>query len=206
MKRAKKVLSTGAVVAFLSVGWVEAARADNTTSAPEESTTATSASAAQAHYPRVGGHVGTVVPLTTVSSNGATAIGRDFVNIGMAAGATVKINARLAFDFESVVVDRIDVPGQATQLVVDPGFVYDAGPLAAGIRVAGAIGGATNLGLIPLLNKGFKIGEDTSFFVELDLPTFLREQPSASSSNSAAAPSTTKAIAWTTQFHVGVGF
>ena len=65
-------------------------------------------------------------------------------------------------------------PGGRTGLVIDPGVVYNFGPVAAGLRLAWQQADS-NFGLIPLVNKGIlDIGEAT-WFVEAAFPTFYAD-------------------------------
>src|SRR6185369_13310152 len=43
------------------------------------------------HYPRVGGHVGVAFPIVSVDNDGTAVVGRDFVQLGVTPGITVKI-------------------------------------------------------------------------------------------------------------------
>src|SRR4051794_6118388 len=51
-------------------------------------------------WPRVGGHWGFALPIVNVSNVSTTVIGRDFANIGIAPGVTVKLDPHWAIDFE----------------------------------------------------------------------------------------------------------
>ncbi|HEX3770473.1 MAG TPA: hypothetical protein VHV30_06405 [Polyangiaceae bacterium] len=119
-------------------------------------------------WPQLGGHVGAVVPLVTVDSAGTQGIG-DFVTVAIASGVTVKLGPQVAVDFEDVVGEPLKPKGGTTGLTIDPGVIYDPGPLALGVRLAVQVGAPANLGIIPLVHKGFSLG-DASWFLEVDLP------------------------------------
>jgi hypothetical protein len=141
-----------------------------------------------APWPRVGGHVGVVLPLFTADRGGTHAIG-DFVTIAIASGVTVKLTDAIAVDFEDVVGEPLKPKGQTTGITIDPGVIYDTGPVAIGLRVAYAVGQPPNIGLIPLVHRGFAIGR-ASWFVEADFP--VADQDGDAS--------------FTAAFHTGVAF
>ena len=120
--------------------------------------------------PRLGGHVGVATPFVTLSSE-TTTIADQFTMLHPI-GISVKFD-RVTVDFETVVVNPID-PGGEVGLVIDPGVVYNFGPVAAGLRLAWQQA-ESNFGLIPLVNKGIvDIGEAT-WFVEAAFPTFYTD-------------------------------
>ncbi len=141
----------------------------------------------------VGGHIGIATPLVTVTEDDSTNIADNFKLVNPI-GVTVKLTDRLAVDFETQVVSKIDPEGP-NGFVVAPGVVYNFGPFAAGLRVAWQIGTATsNVGLVPLINKGLvKLG-DATWFVEAAFPTFLYQS---------GVPSD---IEFNVVFHTGIGF
>ena len=126
-----------------------------------------------APWPRVGGHVGAVLPLFTADSSGSHAIG-NFVTIAIASGVTVKLSDAVAVDFENVVGEPLKPKGGTTGITIDPGIIYDLGPVALGLRVAYDVGQPPNLGLIPLVHKGFAVGP-AAWFVEADFPVADRD-------------------------------
>ncbi len=123
----------------------------------------------------VGGHVGIATPLVTVTSDDTTDIGDSFV-LAAPIGITVKLGERLAVDFETIVQNPVDPRGETT-FVVDPGLIYDAGPVALGLRLASAIGKPANVGVIPLINRGLAPVGGGTWFVEAAFPMFARSDP-----------------------------
>jgi hypothetical protein len=120
--------------------------------------------------PRLGGHVGVATPFVTVSKQ-TTTIGDQFTLLHPI-GISVKFE-KVTVDFETVVVNPISPSGRVG-LVIDPGVVYNFGPVAAGLRLAWQQADS-NFGLIPLVNKGIvDIGEAT-WFVEAAFPTFYSD-------------------------------
>lgn len=126
-------------------------------------------------YPRVGGHVGLAVPLVFFGKE-TTAIGADFTTIGLAPGVTVHLNERWSIDFEMVAYSNFWDSGNTSTLVIDPGVVYHFDEFSVGLRTAVHVGQGQNWGFIPIILKGFPIGDGTvKAFVELDLPVFINE-------------------------------
>jgi hypothetical protein len=123
----------------------------------------------------VGGHVGIATPLVTVTSDDTTDIG-DVFSLFVPIGVTVKLSDRLAVDFEMIVQNQVDPRGNSA-LVVDPGIIYNAGPVALGLRVASAIGAPANVGVIPLINRGIAPVGGGTWFIEAAFPTFLHSDP-----------------------------
>jgi hypothetical protein len=141
----------------------------------------------------VGGHIGIASPLVTVTEDDSTNIADDFKLVNPI-GVTVKLTDRLAIDFETQVVSKIDPEGP-NGFVVDPGVIYNFGPFAAGLRIAWQIGTATsNVGVIPLINKGLAPVGGGTWFVEAAFPTFLYQS---------GVPSD---IEFNVVFHTGIGF
>lgn len=134
-------------------------------------------------YPRIGGHLGLAMPIVTLAKN-STAIGADFVTVGITPGVTVHLSDEWAIDFEFIAFNDFktisgNVPA-ATTFVVDPGIVRKFKPLSVGLRVATQVGAPTNIGLVPIVVVPVtKIGKRLSYFLEADLPLFLRDEGSS---------------------------
>ncbi len=132
-------------------------------------------SPAPASYPKVGGHVGLAIPIVTIADP-VTAIGADFTKIGLAPGVTVHLNDRWAVDFEFVAYSNFWGTANISSLVVDPGLLYKADFATLGLRAAVHVAQTQNFGVIPIIVKGFPLGDGTvKAFVELDLPVFFNE-------------------------------
>ena len=136
----------------------------------------------------IGGHIGVATPLVTVAST-TTTIG-DNVTIVDPIGVTVKVSPRVAVDFEVVVSTPLRPKGGKTALIVDPGVIFDLGPVAAGLRVAWQIGEKGNIGLIPLVNRGLVHLGPSTWFVEAAFPTFYMDNK----------------VAFNVVLHTGLGF
>lgn len=143
------------------------------------------AKAAGPEWPRIGGHFGLAISLADFDNDGAHAIGRDFVQIGVTPGITVKIAEHWAVDFEFIGFSRWDLNPRGTPnkshtiFVVDPGVVYNFGPVAGGLRLATQIGEGVplNFGIVPIVVVPFKVTKRLSYFLELDLPVFVTADP-----------------------------
>jgi hypothetical protein len=85
-----------------------------------------------------------------------------------------------------------------TSIVVDPGLIYDWGPVATGLRVAWAVEQNANIGLIPLVHLPIVKGDAATWFVEAAFPTFLRHVD--------AANTTDGKVQFNAVLHTGVGF
>lgn len=130
--------------------------------------------AAHAADTRVGGHVGLALPVLTVGED-TTVIGQDFVKLGITPGITVHLGDGWAVDFEFIAFNQFSDLPQTTTFVVDPGLVRKFKRFAVGGRVATEVGAATNVGLVPIVVvPAAKVGKGVKYFVELDLPLFLR--------------------------------
>jgi hypothetical protein len=154
-------------------------------------------------WPRLGGHVGLAVPIVKIATSGVTAIGADFLQIGIAPGVTIKLDEHWAIDLETVgytiwqFADGATPARASTALVVDPGVIYNCGAFATGLRTGVQIGEQVpfNLGLIPLVNFGlFPLGK-LKWFAELDLPFFVLGEPGSSAT-----------VSFAPQIHTGVSF
>jgi hypothetical protein len=152
---------------------------------PDSGSNAAAQSPTSNREPRLGGHVGVATPFVTLSSE-TTTIADQFTLLHPI-GISVKFD-KITVDFETVVVNPIEPSGNVG-LVIDPGVVYNFGPVAAGLRLAWQQA-ESNFGLIPLVNKGIvNIGEAT-WFVEAAFPTFYSDST----------------IAFNMVLHSGVGF
>jgi hypothetical protein len=136
-------------------------------------------------WPRIGGHFGLALPVAAFDNDGAHGIGQSFVQVGVTPGITVKLTPHWAVDFEFIGFSRWDLnpPGTAnkshTIFVVDPGVVYNFGPVAGGLRLATQIGEGVplNFGIVPIVVVPFKVTRRLSYFLELDLPVFVFADP-----------------------------
>jgi hypothetical protein len=137
----------------------------------------TSVARAEAAPRQLGGHIGAALPVVTFGSQ-TTHIGADFVNVGVTPGITVKLDDHWRVDFEFIAFNKWKNGTTATTLVVDPGVVYAGKYLAGGLRVATEVGANRNIGVVPILVKPFALGKGISYFVELDLPLFFRDDGS----------------------------
>jgi hypothetical protein len=137
----------------------------------------------------IGGHVGVATPLVTLASNTRTIA--DSVTVLNPIGVSVKLNDRVAMDFEVVVATPAHPTG-STGLIIDPGVVYNWGPVATGLRLAWAVGAKTNVGLIPLINRGLVDIGSATWFVEAAFPTVLSDGDDT--------------LAFNAVLHTGVGF
>lgn len=136
-------------------------------------------------YPRVGGHAGIAVPILTLAKD-SSFIGADFAKLGVTPGITVHLDENWSIDFEFIAMNNFKGSNQVTTFIVDPGVLRKFGPVTAGLRIATEVGAPANLGLVPILVVPVaKVGEKLTYFVEADLPLFVRDvngsaQPSAS--------------------------
>jgi len=136
----------------------------------------------------IGGHIGIAVPLLMVD-HPTMNIGNQ-KNIANPIGVTVKLNDTVAIDFETVVATHINQGGKGTSLTVDPGIIYNSGPVALGLRVKWDIGGPPNIGVIPLINRGLVDFGAATWFIEAAFPTTY----------------VNKNVNFDVVFHTGLGF
>lgn len=123
-------------------------------------------------HPGIGGHVGVATPLVTVTSDDTTTIGDQFTLLHPI-GIGFQLTDKLAIDFETVLGNPLH-PRGTTNLVIDPGVVYNTGSVVLGLRIAWKEGAATNFGLIPLIHKGVvDLGGGATWFVEAAFPSFV---------------------------------
>lgn len=149
-------------------------------------------------YPKIGGHIGTALPIVTLAKD-STVIGADHVNIGITPGITVHLSEEWALDFEFIAFNNFKSIGSggpaATTFVVDPGLIRKFKPLSVGVRVATEVGAPTNIGLVPIVVVPVaNVTDKVKYFLELDLPLFLRD------TGGQMSPSAT------VLFQTGVGF
>lgn len=126
-------------------------------------------------YPAVGGHLGMALPLVTLGNRQNTAIGADFVTIGLTPGITVHLDEKWAIDFEFIAFNELKNTPAATTFVVDPGIIRKFEGFVLGLRVATQVGAPTNSGLVPIVVVPFKIGQRAVYFLEMDVPLFVRD-------------------------------
>jgi len=127
-------------------------------------------------YPRVGGHLGFALPILTLSRNSGV-IFKDFVDIGVTPGITVKLDDHWSVDFEFIAVNSLKNLPAGVGVVIDPGILYDFGQFTAGLRVAAKAVEATNIGIVPIIVYPFKGAGTGPFtpFVEGDVPIFFQD-------------------------------
>jgi hypothetical protein len=145
---------------------------------------------------RVGGHFGMVMPLVQLAAGEVTSVG-DGLGAGFPMGINFGVKPGVAFDLEvvpfihdSVVNNVLFHPGAL--MAVTNGYTF-------GLRAAFETGGA--YGVTALLNKGRRISDDVTVFVEMVVPIrFFRETPAFPGEETDIR----KAIAGA--LHVGIGF
>jgi hypothetical protein len=118
---------------------------------------------------RIGGHLGVAFPLL-MAEHPTKNIGDQF-NVAAPIGVTVKVADALAVDFEVVVATHIHQHSAPTGLTIDPGVVYNWGPVATGLRVKFDINSPPNIGVIPLINRGLVDLGGATWFIEAAFPT-----------------------------------
>lgn len=123
----------------------------------------------------IGGHLGFALPIATVGGRKSTAIGSDFVTVGLTPGITVHLDEKWAVDFEFIAFNELKVGGQFTTLVVDPGIIRKFDGFVLGLRVAAQVAAPTNTGIVPIFVLPFKIGQRAVWFAEMDIPVFIRD-------------------------------
>jgi len=162
----------------------------------------------------IGGHVGVAVPMVTFQGYTSSAYAAppldktvtlsDQFNLAFPIGLTVKTSRRVSFDFEVVVSTKVD-PAGSTDLTIDPGVIYDFGPVAAGLRLAVPVGASPlAIGVIPLVHRGItKIGGAT-WFIEADFPIIYHASGAGDQPNGAVG--TNSMVAFSVALHTGFGF
>jgi hypothetical protein len=124
--------------------------------------------------PAIGGHLGMALPIVTFGSK-TTAIGADFTTVGITPGVTIHLDAHWAIDFEFIAFNELKNTPAATTFVVDPGVLRKFDGFVAGLRVATQVGAPSNVGLVPIFVVPVKVSNRISWFVEVDVPLFLRD-------------------------------
>jgi hypothetical protein len=126
---------------------------------------------------RVGGHFGVLIPLVTRANGSTSTVSDDFV-VGFPTGITIRTGGRIAFDLELIPV--IQNEPLHVDLTVHPGVVVDVGGrIGAGLRMAFEVNRAS-WGFTPLLNRSFRLGDETSLIGELVVPIRFQIAPSGS--------------------------
>lgn len=142
----------------------------------------------------IGFHAGMIHPFITFSEGESTSIADDY-SVGFPLGITFPVNDNVAFDAEFVPFynDKFD------NLIIHPGVLFALGSgYTFGTRLAYETG-PNSYGFTPLLNKGFPIGDNAKFFLELVLPVrFGKVDIIGAESQSYSA--------YTIGLHVGVAF
>jgi len=163
--------------------------------------------------PGIGGHLGVAVPFVTVqgytsSSHPAAPLDRtvtlsDQFTLAFPIGVSIKTSRRLTVDFEVIVSTPMNPTG-ATTLTIDPGVIYDWGPLATGLRLAFPVGAEpVAIGLIPLINRGIAQIGGATWFVEADFPTVYHGSGAPVDANTTG---TNSRVEWSAVLHTGFGF
>jgi hypothetical protein len=116
----------------------------------------------------IGGHIGIAFPLLMVD-HPTKNIG-DVFNIADPIGIGFKLSSGLVIDFEMIVATHIHQNHAPTTLTIDPGVVYNWGPLATGLRVKWDINSIPNIGVIPLINRGIVDLGGATWFIEAAFP------------------------------------
>jgi hypothetical protein len=167
-----------AVVALVALAPAAASAQEQEVVAPrsEPVVAAPAVAAIDSHWPKLGGHFNLAIPIVTFgTSSPTTVIGEDFGKLGLAPGVTVKLDEHWMVDFEFVAYSNFK-GSNLSEVVIDPGVLYNFGPLVAGLRTAVAVGGGNtqNWGFIPIVVKTVPLGR-VSLLFELDFPIFIRE-------------------------------
>ena len=149
---------------------------------------------ASAQARAVGGHVGVATSFVTVSTTTQTISDRFPLIVPIGIG--INVSERVVIDFETQVALPIH-PAGATTFNVDPGIIYNFGPVAAGLRVLFPIGASpATVGLIPLINKGFADLGFGTWFIEAAFPVQYH----------GSGPGTDSRVTLDLVLHTGIGF
>jgi hypothetical protein len=161
----------------------------------------------------IGGHVGVAVPLITLqgyttSTYAAAPLNKtqtvsDQFTLAFPIGVTVRTSRRFAVDLEITVQTSVHPTG-ATTLTVDPGVIYDWGPVATGLRLAVPIGAEpAAIGFIPLVNRGITRIGGALWFVEADFPILYHGSGAPVAANTTG---TNSRVEFNAVLHTGFGF
>jgi hypothetical protein len=162
----------------------------------------------------LGGHVGVAVPLLTLqgytSSTFAAAPLKktqtlsDQFALAFPIGVTVKTSRRFSVDFEVIVQTSVNPTGE-TGLTIDPGVIYDWGPVATGLRLAVPVGvSPAAIGIIPLVHRSIVDIGGADWFVEADFPTLYHGSGAPVANNGATG--TNSRVEFSAVLHTGFGF
>ncbi len=119
-------------------------------------------------------------------SGRADFIGVDYVSLAIVGGINLRLDDHWSIDFEFIAVGdflRAQYGVPATVFVLDPGVIYNWGPLWTGLRMAMRVGmpiSGAEFGFVPIVGKAFKIHDLFSYYVELDFPLFFHAPPGVS--------------------------
>lgn len=193
------ILACGVSLGLATVLAPSIARADDAAPMPA----APAATPAPSGHPwGLEGHVGIATPVITVTTGtgGKTTTPGDQFTLLHPIGIGFQLTDKLAVDFETVFGDPIK-PRGTTNLLVDPGVVYNTGAVVLGIRLALPVSATTSYGVIPLIHKGVvDLGHGANWFVELAFPTFLHFTPGTDTANGQTQ------LEFNAVFHTGIGF
>ncbi len=147
-------------------------------------------------HPGVGGHFGVAVPLVFIRSEnppGNQTVSDQFT-LAFPIGIGFSLTDKLALDLETIVGNPIS-PRGTTGVTIDPGLVYNAGPVVLGGRLGWDIGAPTNFKLIPLIHRAVaNIGAGANWFVEAAFPITFDFPPGKTTTELDIV------------FHTGIGF
>lgn len=168
-------LSTMFMAAEAAAQEAPASPAPPPTEAPPGKTPAPSPDGPPKVYPAPGAHLGMALPILTIGASETTTIGSDFVNVGLTPGLTLHLDEKWAIDFEFIAFNDLKNAGARTTFVVDPGILRKFDGFVAGLRVATQVGAPTNSGVVPIFVLPFKLSDRSVYFLELDIPLFVRD-------------------------------
>lgn len=119
-------------------------------------------------------HIGVVQPILAINDGNVQYFYQnDFYAIGFPMGINFKLAGNVKFDFEFVPFVKPYINSDKAyqvHLLFHPGVLIPlAGGVTFGLRLAFE-SGLGQFGITPLINKGFNIGNNTKFFLELVAP------------------------------------